>query len=269
MEYLGAHWEWVLILLCLAFLVAGFVDSIAGGGGFISTPCLLLAGIPPHLALGTNKFIVIFGTAAASLNFILHKKVLWNIVLLGIVCSSLGAYFGSRVVLNTQEGLLKTFILIILPLAALIALIPRKFHSGKNTFSFKETFLTAPILCLIVGFYDGYFGPGTGSFLILGFYMVLKMDLLYASGSAKVINLASGIGSFAAFLMSGHVLYVLGIPLIICNMLGGYLGSRLALQRGAKTIRIMVIFVFVLMFVSLIMQYRKDLYATMSVFFSF
>lgn len=261
--FLGEHWVLVFAGLCAAFFIAAFVDSIAGGGGFISTPSLLLAGIPPHLALGTNKCAVIFGTAVASANFIAHGKILWRIVAVGVVCASVGAYIGSLVVVATGESVLKSVILILLPLSALIALIPRRFHAGRIDFSRKEIFLTTPLLTLSIGFYDGYFGPGTGSFLIFGFYIVLGMDLLYASGSAKLINLGSGLGSLIAFMLNGSVLYLLAFPLIICNMLGGYLGSKLALKRGVGFVRAMVIAVFVMMFVSLIVRYRADLYATM------
>lgn len=255
-SYLGEQWEWVLLVLCVAFFISGFVDSIAGGGGFISTPSLLLAGLPPHLALGTNKFIVVFGTAIASFNFIIHKKVLWRIVLVGIVFSTIGAYIGSKAVILTSEGTLKTIILLLLPIAALLALVPKRFHQGRIHFSPKDIFLITPLLSLGIGFYDGYFGPGTGSFLIMGFYIALRMDLLYASGCAKLINLGSGLGSLLAFILSGSVLYLLALPLIVCNMLGGYLGSKLALQKGAKIVRLMVVVVFVLMFISLFVQYR-------------
>lgn len=260
--YLGEHWALVFGALCMAFFIAAFVDSIAGGGGFISTPSLLLAGIPPHLALGTNKCIVIFGTAVASANFIAHGKILWRIVAIGVVCASVGAYIGSEVVVATKESTLKSVILILLPLSALLTLIPRKFHAGRSDFSHTETFFIAPLLTLSIGFYDGYFGPGTGSFLIFGFYLVLGMDLLYASGNAKLINLGSGIGSLIAFILNGSVLYLLALPLIVCNMLGGYMGSKLALKKGVGFVRAMVIAVFALMFVSLIVQYRADLYAT-------
>ena len=227
-----------------------------GVGGFISTPSLLLAGIPPHLALGTNKFIVVFGTAIASWNFITHKKVLWRIVLVGIVFSTLGAYIGLKVVLLTSDNTLKNIILLLLPLAALLALMPKRFHQGRIHFCSKDIFLITPLLSLGIGFYDGYFGPGTGSFLILGFYAILRMDLLYASGCAKLINLGSGLGSLIAFILGGSVIYLLALPLIACNMLGGYLGSKLALQKGAKLVRLMVVVVFVLMFISLLVQYR-------------
>lgn len=255
-SYLGAQWEWVLLVLCVAFFLSGFVDSIAGGGGFISTPSLLLAGIPPHLALGTNKFIVVFGTAIASFNFITHKKVLWRIVLVGIVFSTIGAYIGSKAVILTSQSALKNIILLLLPIAALLALVPKRFRQGRIHFSPKDIFLITPLLSLSIGFYDGYFGPGTGSFLIMGFYMALHMDLLYASGCAKLINLGSGLGSLLAFILSGSVLYLLALPLIVCNMLGGYLGSKLALQKGAKIVRIMVVAVFMIMFISLFVQYK-------------
>ncbi len=246
---------WILAALCLAFFIAGFVDSIAGGGGFISMPSLLLAGIPPIQALATNKFIVIFGTSVAAFNFFLHKKLLYKLTIIGVIFSLFGAFIGSRVVLLVPDSTLKNIILIILPIAALASFIPKSFNIGKTTFSPREIYIYTPILSCLIGFYDGFFGPGTGTFFILAFYLGLKMDLLYASASAKMVNLASGLGSFVAFAISGNVLYKLGIPLIVCNILGGYIGSKLAIKKGVKFIRVMVVGVFVLMFISLVLEY--------------
>ncbi|PAF43917.1 hypothetical protein BKH45_00295 [Helicobacter sp. 11S03491-1] len=245
----------VIFILMGVFFVAGFIDSIAGGGGLISMPSLLLAGIPPQYALGTNKFVVIFGTAGALSNFIRHKKLLYKITFLSIIFSLVGAYIGTKLILSFDEEKIASIILFLLPISALGIFIPK--HCTKNTqqdFNALEMFVYAPLLSFFMGVYDGFFGPGTGTFLILCFYLFLQMDLINASASAKALNLASGLGSFGAFALSHHVLYMLGIPLIIANILGGYIGSKLAIKRGARIIKIFVILSFAIMFISLLLK---------------
>ncbi|PAF45120.1 TSUP family transporter [Helicobacter sp. 11S02596-1] len=247
---------WVFIALCVAFFVAGFVDSIAGGGGLISMPSLLLAGISPQLALGTNKFVVIFGTAVALGNFIRHKKLIYKITLFSIGFSLIGAYVGTKLILLFDERDVASVILFLLPVSALAIFIPKKFSkTHQESFSGVQTFVYAPMISFFIGAYDGFFGPGTGTFLILSFYLFLRMDMLNAAATAKAINLASGMGSFFAFALSGHILYMLALPLVVANICGAYIGSKFAIKRGAKVVRIFVIFSFFVMFISLIFKY--------------
>ncbi|MDO7253531.1 sulfite exporter TauE/SafE family protein [Helicobacter cappadocius] len=249
----------VLVVLFGVFFVAGFIDSIAGGGGLLSIPALLLAGIPPQYALGTNKFIVVFGTASALVNFIKHKKIIYKITLLSVVFSLLGAHIGTELILSLSESIATKVILFLLPLSALSIFIPHNFvKNNPKSFNSIQTFLYAPLLSLLIGVYDGFFGAGTGTFLILGFYLFLQMDMLSASASAKAINLASGLGSLVTFAFSNHIFYFLALPLIVANILGGYTGSKLAIKKGVGLIRIFIIISFVLVFISLLLKYLKS-----------
>lgn len=247
---------WTLVGVCIAFFIAGFVDSIAGGGGLISMPSLLLAGIPPQYALGTNKFVVIFGTAVALGNFVRHKKLIYKITLLSVGFSLIGAYAGTKLILLFDERDVASVILFLLPVSALVIFIPKGVSKMRQeSFSSMDTFVYAPLISFIIGVYDGFFGPGTGTFLILSFYLFLHMNMLSASATAKALNLASGLGSFFAFALSGHIFYALGIPLIVANIFGAYLGSRFALKSGEKIVKLFVILSFLVMFVSLVLKY--------------
>lgn len=247
---------WTLIFLIGAFFVAGFIDSIAGGGGLLSMPALLLAGLSPQSALGTNKFIVIFGTTTALINFVRGKKIAYKITLIALSFSLIGAFVGTRLILSFSPEKITNIILILLPISAFIVLSPKRYIQSNCThFTRLQTFFYTPLISFFIGVYDGFFGPGTGTFLIVGFYILLRMDLLYACGTAKAINLASGIGSFITFAFSGHILYILGIPLIAANIMGGYIGSKFAITKGVKVVKTFVIMSFCIAFVSLISKY--------------
>lgn len=250
---------WSVIILVFVFFLAGFVDSIAGGGGLITLPSLLLAGIPAPLALGTNKFIVIFGTATALINFIKHKKVIYKVTIICVGFSLIGAYIGSRIILLFNPEKIISIILVLLPIAALIVFIPKRYTQNfQNEFSPLQTYIYAPLISFFIGGYDGFFGAGTGTLLILGFYWILNMNMVNASASAKAINLASGVGSFIVFAFSSHVLYLFALPLLIANILGGYTGSKFAIKKGVGAIKIFIIFSFIIMFISLSIKYFSN-----------
>lgn len=246
----------MLILLCLASFVAGLVDSIAGGGGLILMPALLLSGLPPQSALGTNKLAGMCGTATALVNFMRGGKVLWRIAAVGLGFSLLGSVIGTRCVLLFDQAATARIILALLPVTALVTFLPRKAlktHIGQ--FTRRELYVLTPLICLAVGFYDGFFGPGTGTFLILGFYAVLGLHMVNASAVSKVFNLASNVGSFVTFALAGKVLWTVGLPVAAANILGGYAGSLLALRTGQELIRRTILLVFAVMFVSLAVKH--------------
>lgn len=255
-EYIFSGFSlWTIIFLIGVFFVAGFIDSIAGGGGLLSMPALLLAGLSPQSALGTNKFIVIFGTTTALINFVRNKKITYKITLIAIGFSLMGAFVGTRLILSFSPEKITSIILILLPISAFIVLSPKRYIQSNTHFTRLQIFFYTPLISFFVGIYDGFFGPGTGTFLIVGFYILLRMDLLYACGTAKAINLASGISSFITFAFSGHILYILGIPLIIANIMGGYIGSKFAIKKGIKVIKTFVVISFCIAFIWLVIKY--------------
>lgn len=241
----------------MSFL-AGFVDSIAGGGGLLLLPPLLLAGIPPQLCLGTNKFASMLGTSAALLNFIRNEKVIWKIAVCGLLFSLSGSVLGTKAILQFDQNTTARIVIALLPFAAVTTFIPKKqLKTSVADFSKKELYVYIPVFCFIIGFYDGFFGPGTGTFLIFGFYMFLGLHLIQASAISKVFNLASNVGSFITFAYADKVLYSIGIPIALANILGGYLGSILAIRKGQNLIKIFMLIVFLILFITLIVRIWK------------
>lgn len=242
------------ILSAVSFL-AGFVDSIAGGGGLILLPAVLLAGIPPQLAMGTNKFGASFGTGMALFNFVRKQKVVWEIAAAGVLFTLIGSFLGSKTILIFSNQVIGKIVVVLLPVAFLGTLIPRPEHGITTHFSKPDLCLKVPLICFAIGFYDGFFGPGTGSFLIIAFYIFIGLNLIQASATAKVFNLTSNIGALAVFLCQGKVLLWLGIPLAIANILGNYFGSMLAIKKGARVVKLFLIIALAILFGSLVWKY--------------
>jgi uncharacterized membrane protein YfcA len=242
----------IIILLSLMSFLAGFIDSIAGGGGLILIPSLLLAGIPPQAALGTNKFAAIFGTSTALANFMKNGKVIWKIAGFGLAFSVIGSVIGTKAILYFDQNTTAKLIVMMLPITAIVTFFPkRQLKTSISDFSKRDLYLYTPLLCLIVGFYDGFFGPGTGTFLIFGLYIFLGLHLINASAISKVFNLASNVGSFVTFAFADKVLYDIGIPIAISNLVGGYFGSILAIKKGQRFIKISLLIVFGILFITL------------------
>lgn len=241
-----------LIVLPLVFL-GGFVDSVAGGGGLITLPAYLMAGLPAHLAMGTNKVVNACGTATAAFKYLRGGKILLRPALIAGVGALIGAALGTRAALLLPENVLKLLLLAALPCAAALLLAKKDF--GKDgvarRFSFRQEALRAALIGLALGFYDGLIGPGTGTFMIMGFTMLLGMDLLTSSGCAKVSNLASNVASAVLFLASGKVVLLLALPAAACNMLGAFCGARYAMRGGSEKVRGMIFLVLALLFVKM------------------
>ncbi len=244
-----------ILLLCLAFFIAGFIDSIAGGGGLITLPSLLFAGVPPQFALGTNKLASTFGTGTAVFNFVRSKKVNWKVIAFGMAFSLIGSFIGSRTVLVLSQDIVGKIIIFMLPLGVVATLIPRKGIVSGSDLTKKDFYFKIPVICVIIGFYDGFFGPGTGSFLTLAFFFFTRMKLIEATANAKVFNLMSNIGGLTAFLLGSKVLFLLAIPIALSNMTGNFLGSRLAIKKGEGVIRFFLILAFVMLLGSLVWKY--------------
>jgi len=243
-----------LILSGVSFL-AGFVDSIAGGGGLIMLPALLLAGIPPQNALGTNKFGSTFGTGAALVNFVRSKKVIWKIATVGVGFTLTGSFLGTKTILLFSNRAIGKIIVFLLPFAILGALAPRKERTLNEDLTKWDLYLKVPLICFSIGFYDGFFGPGTGSFLIIAFYVWIGLNLVQASATAKVFNFLSNVAALTVFLIEGKVLFWLGVPLAIANIIGNYLGSMLAIKKGSRVVKGFLMVSLTILFISLIWKY--------------
>ncbi len=230
----------VVYLLALAAFAAGFVDAIAGGGGLITLPALLAAGIPPHAALATNKGQATFGAISSAVSYWSKDKVDRKRAPIGFGFGLVGAVMGAVLVLRVPPGPLKPIVLGLLVFAAVVVMWPRK--PPREGFPKKGPWATFPI-ALAMGFYDGFFGPGTGSLLIVAFVLVYAEPLVVASGNAKITNLASNLAALAIFALRGAVLWKVALPMAAANALGAATGARVAMSRGDGFVRLVVLIV--------------------------
>ena len=238
-------------LLLFTGFFAGLIDSIAGGGGLITIPALLSFGYPPHITLGTNKFQSSFGSFTASYYYIKKGAVVIKESLLGIFFTFIGASIGVWTVQQVPGKVLNNIIPFLL--IAIIIYTFTKPNLGDIDIHprlSKKVFF--PIFGLLLGFYDGFFGPGVGSFWAIAFVTVLGFNFTKATGFTKVMNFTSNIVSFVLFLIAGQIIFSAGIAMAIGEVLGAKLGSGLVIKKGAKFIRPVFIFVVILTTIKLL-----------------
>lgn len=245
-------WQMILTVCPLIFM-ASAIDAIAGGGGLISLPAYYLAGLPPVLAAGSNKFSASFGTLIASVKYARSGKVHWAAAIFAVLGALPGSWLGAELLKIAPETLVRMILLIGVPAMAVVMLIKKPEETGENVSQAKSA--RERLLCfaigLAIGFYDGFFGPGTGTMLIILFTLLIKMNAVTASGTAKIVNLASNVGSLISFVTGGCVLYALAIPAMFCAAAGGYVGSSLAIKGGAKVIRVVMLVVMAMLLVKI------------------
>lgn len=241
---------WIIVFMITGF-VAGYIDSIAGGGGMIQVPVLLYSGIPPIFVLATNKIASLFGTLMATIKYFLSKKISFRIVAIGLIPCLLASYIGSKLVMYIPDYVIKWAILIAIPIALFFLLKKSKSIAEENTKLTNKNIIlaTAPI-----GFYDGILGPGTGTYLTISMKKFLHLDYIVATASTKPLNLATNVGSAIAFMMAGKVLWMIAIPMAIANMLGSYIGSHFAIKGGEVFIKRVLIFVLIFMLIANIIK---------------
>ncbi|HEX7502950.1 MAG TPA: TSUP family transporter, partial [Acidobacteriota bacterium] len=238
-----------LIVLPAVFL-AGLVDSIAGGGGLLSVPAYLAAGLPPHYVLGNNKFSSSFGTLFATLRYHQHGMIDVRVALLSAFFALIGSFLGSSVVLLLSPDFLRILLVALIPLVAVLTLtnrsLGRENHSQHQ--SRQKKYGLAALAALLLGFYDGFFGPGMGMFLILFFTLALKYDFVTANANTKVVNLASNIAAVVTFIAHGKVIFAIGVPAAAMGIAGNLLGAKLVIRRGSSLIRPVFLFTLLLLF---------------------
>ena len=243
----------VLIVVVGVFL-ASFVDGVAGGGGIISVPTYFLAGLPAHLALGTNKLSSCIGTSVSAARFIKGGYVDWKLGVPSILLALYGAHLGTRLQLALDERYLKWLLLAVLPIVAVVVLRQKRLPEERGEIAPGKQAAIVLAAALIVGAYDGFYGPGTGTFLILIFCQLGRMDLRTASGNVKLVNLASNIGALATSLLNGKVFLVLGLIGAVASVAGHYIGAGLAVKDGSKIVRPIILLVLILLAVKVISE---------------
>ncbi len=244
----------ILLISCPLVFLAGLIDAMAGGGGLISLPAYMAAGLPPHIATATNKCSSTFGTLVATLQFMRGKKIHYLTAAGSAIAALIGSPIGAFLNLNVDEKYLRWVLILSLPVVAAFVLLKKDFGSESHLEEQGKTKLVvgSVFIGFLIGIYDGFFGPGTGTFLILAFTFFLGFDLLTASGNAKVVNLASNIAAFVTFAAHGAILWQVGIPAAFFGIAGNFLGARLAMKNGGKMIRPMFVVVLILLSMKII-----------------
>lgn len=243
----GSMW---FLFLCI--FIGGLVDSIAGGGGLITLPAYYAVGIPPHMALGTNKFASSIGTLTASIRYFKEHQINFKVGIIAAVCGMIGSPLGAKLAMAIDEKYLSYVLLVAVPIIAVMILRKKDFgqaKTGADAPSAGKAMVLSAVIGLVIGSYDGFFGPGTGTFLTLLFNSVLGMGILSACGTTKLVNLSSNVAALATYALNGNVIFSIGIRCTIFAILGNWVGSGLALKNGTKIIRPIMIVIMVLLLI--------------------
>ena len=244
---------WQLLIICPLVFAASLLDAVAGGGGLVSLPAYLIAGLPPHNAIATNKLSSSIGTVASTARFIRNKCVDWPTAIPSAILAVLGSVAGAQLILAIDDNVIRYIMLVLVPVLAFVVLKKRDLAAEPlEPVSRKRQFLVVCVAALIVGMYDGFYGPGTGTFLLLAYTQLAKMPLRLAAGNVKIANLSSNVGSLAVFLLHGQAIIPLGLISAVFAVAGHYIGAGVLLKNGAKVVKPFVLAVLALLFVRLI-----------------
>ena len=240
------------LIVCPMLFLAGLVDAIGGGGGLISLPAYLLAGLPVHQTIATNKLSSTCGTALATGKFLREGLVNWRLALPAVAAAVLGSSLGANLSLVADQAILEKVLFAVLPVVAFVVLNPRLFHDNPARKPSRRAGVVSVISAFVVGIYDGFYGPGTGTFLIIAFTLFAGLDMASANAHTKVINLTTNVTSLVIFLKNGQVLIPLGLAAAVCNMAGNYVGASLALTKGSRITRPVILVVLGLLFLKVL-----------------
>ncbi|MCC6647932.1 MAG: TSUP family transporter [Polyangiaceae bacterium] len=230
----------MIALLVAAAFAAGLVDAIAGGGGILTVPALLAAGLPPVTALGTNKGQAVFGALTSAATFLRARRVDLRRAPVTFAAALAGSLLGARAVFLVDPAKMRAVVLGLLTLAAALSVLNKPATATPSKVA-RAPLVAAAAVALPIGFYDGFFGPGTGTFFILVYAYAFGDDLVGASANSKIGNLASNLAAFSLFALSGAIRWDLALPMGAAQLLGASVGARLAVRRGARLVRALAI----------------------------
>ena len=238
------------LIVCPLVFLAGLIDSIAGGGGLISLPAYLIAGVPPHIALGTNKTSSSMGTVVSAAKLAKNGFVDRRTAVPGGLCAVAGAIVGATIILYVEDTVITHMMIVILPVVAFYVLRSRTLGESEKTGTLTGGRLIGAVcgIGLVMGIYDGFYGPGTGTFLLLLLTGLAHLDTRRAAGTTKVMNLSSNLAALATFLINGKVYYSLGLVSGLFCIAGHYIGSSLVVRGGRRVVRPMILVVLCILF---------------------
>lgn len=249
---------WTILLIALLAFIAGFIDAIVGGGGLIQVPALLIAfpTISLPVLFGTNKIAALAGTLTATLKYARRIRFDFPLLLVIAACCFASSFVGARLISHLDSNKLKPVILFVLIGIAIYTLFNKNLGAAKSKDLTREKqMLYGGLIGMVVGFYDGFFGPGTGSFFVLGFVVIMGFEFVKASAYAKVVNCVTNLAALIVFISKGYFILPLAIVMTIFNMTGSYIGSHLALKKGNGFVRI----IFLVIVGIMICKYGYDL----------
>jgi hypothetical protein len=249
----------VIISLIMLSFVAGFIDAVVGGGGLIQIPALLISlpKTPLPTIFGTNKIAALAGTSISAIQYSKRIKFNYKLLITISICAGLASFLGAKVVSFINVNTLKPIILVVLILIAIYTFLKKDLGSVQTkNLSFDKQIIYGSLIGIMVGFYDGFFGPGTGSFFVLGFVVILGFEFVQASAYSKVINCMTNISALLVFIKQGNYILELAIIMSVCNITGNVIGTRLALKKGNTFVRT----IFLLIVTLMIFRYGYDLF---------
>ena len=230
-----------IIILCVVAFIAGFVDAVVGGGGLIQTPTaiLLLPQFPVATVIGSLKIPSFSGTAFAAYHYLKKQQVNWKLLGIMMCVAMMASFLGSQLLTTVSNGFMKPLLLLVLIFVAIYTYTKKNFgHQTIKQYSEKKLLVFGLSISLVIGFYDGFIGPGAGSFLVLAFVSIMGYDFLLASTNAKMLNLATNAGSIILFLIKGKIVWAVSLPMAVSNAFGGMIGAKFAIKKGNNFIRI-------------------------------
>lgn len=242
-----------VIIICGLVFLAGYVDAIAGGGGLISLPAYMIAGFPIHAAIATNKLSSAMGTIVSTWHYARSGFIQPRLAIPCVICALIGGSLGAQLVLLVDAGILQIIMLFILPLTAFYVFKSKNLqHSEHESYPLKKTLVIAMACALVIGAYDGFYGPGTGTFLILLLTGVAHLRLDASAGITKVINLTTNLSSLCVFLLHGQVVILVGLLAGCFSIAGNFLGARTFTHSGGSAARPLIIIVLSIFFIKVI-----------------
>lgn len=250
---------WMYAIVCPLIFLGGFVDSIAGGGGLITLPAYYLAGLPPALAGGSNKLSAMAGTLVSTGKYASRGHIAWQYGLVSLLGSLPGSMLGAYLLTVISGIYVKAGVVLALPLVAALVLKNRDLTTPRTLVEKRWSLPVCFLMGLLIGAYDGLVGPGTGTFLLLGYVSLLGVEATTASGTAKLVNLGSNVGSFISLALTGNILYALALPAAVFGVAGNYLGASLAIKKGAPFIRALLLVVLGLLLGMLLLDIVPEL----------